>query len=165
MTICGWKHLGEGVEIYEPIVVLRPELIEIGDFVRVDSFCKLEGQIILGNRVHVASFAHIGPGGGHVSIGAHSGIASHAVIASGQPDLSYACICPTELPEDVHPTRYQTVIGKYVFIASGSIVLPGCTIGDYAIVKAGAVVTHDVPDWEIWAGIPARKVGERTLLK
>ena len=53
-------------------------------------------------------------------------------------------------------------IGSDVWIGGGAIVLPGVRIGDGAIVAAGAVVTRDVADMAIVAGIPARRIGERT---
>lgn len=45
-----------------------------------------------------------------------------------------------------------------VWIASGVTILPGVTIGEDAVIGAGAVVTRDVPDGEIWIGVPARKM-------
>ena len=44
-------------------------------------------------------------------------------------------------------------------IGAGSVVLPGITIGEYAMVGAGSVVTKDIPAGEVWIGNPARKVG------
>jgi len=52
-------------------------------------------------------------------------------------------------------------IGSRAWIACRAIVLPGVTIGEGAIVAAGAVVTRDVPPYTIVAGAPARAVGER----
>lgn len=52
-------------------------------------------------------------------------------------------------------------IGSDVWIGHGAIVLPGMTIGNSAVVGAGAVVTHDVPDFAIVAGNPARAIGIR----
>jgi len=53
-------------------------------------------------------------------------------------------------------------IGDYVFIGSGAIVLPGVELGKGCAVAAGAVVTKDVAPLEIVAGVPARKIGERS---
>jgi acetyltransferase-like isoleucine patch superfamily enzyme len=55
----------------------------------------------------------------------------------------------------------DVIIGDRVWIAYRAIVLPGVTIGEGAVVAAGAVVTQDVPPYEIVAGVPARSVGKR----
>lgn len=55
----------------------------------------------------------------------------------------------------------DVIIGDRVWIAFRAIILPGVTIGEGAVVAAGAVVTKDVPPYEIVAGIPARSVGKR----
>lgn len=56
----------------------------------------------------------------------------------------------------------QIVIHDYVFLGSRSIILPGVTIEQGAVVAAGAVVTKDVPAKDIVAGVPARQIGKRT---
>ena len=47
-------------------------------------------------------------------------------------------------------------IGEGVFIGACSIVTKGVSIGKHSVVGAGSVVTHDIPEEEIWAGNPAR---------
>ena len=59
------------------------------------------------------------------------------------------------------PPLHRTVIGADVWLGCGAIVITGVRIGRGAIVAAGAVVTHDIPEYEIHAGIPARKIGDR----
>lgn len=49
-------------------------------------------------------------------------------------------------------------IGQGVWVASYSIILPGVTIGDHAVIGAGSVVTKDVPAFELWAGNPAVRI-------
>lgn len=51
-------------------------------------------------------------------------------------------------------------IGNKVWIATNAIILPGVTVGDGAIVAAGAVVTRDVPEMCMVAGVPARVIKE-----
>jgi len=52
-------------------------------------------------------------------------------------------------------------IGEDAFIGVGAIIIGVSKIGKGAIVGAGAVLTKDVPDYEVWAGNPAKKIGER----
>ncbi len=55
------------------------------------------------------------------------------------------------LPAPIH-------IGKRVWIGSNATVLPGVTIGDGAVVAAGAVVTRDVPANTVVGGVPAKVI-------
>lgn len=52
-------------------------------------------------------------------------------------------------------------IGDRTFIGARAIILPGVTLGEGAVVAAGAVVTHDVSPYTIVGGVPARCIGER----
>lgn len=51
-------------------------------------------------------------------------------------------------------------IKEGAWIGSFAIVLGGVTIGKHAVIGAGAVVTKDVPDYQVWAGVPARFIKE-----
>ena len=53
------------------------------------------------------------------------------------------------------------VIGKYAWVCSNAIILPGITIGEGAVVASGAIVTHDVAPYTIVGGIPAKVIGQR----
>lgn len=152
-----------GCELYEPVVVLKPEQVQAHPTARIDSFCKLEGGngIHIGRCVHISSYCHINVGGGFVWIGDYVGIASGARILGGsnQPDApSMSASAPADMQ---HVERAQTLIGHYAFVGAGATVMAGVTIGEGAVVGAGAVVTKSVPPWEIWAGVPAAKIGER----
>ncbi len=52
-------------------------------------------------------------------------------------------------------------IGRDVWLGHGVVVMPGTRIGNGSIVGSGAVVTHDVGDYEIWAGVPAKLLRRR----
>ena len=52
------------------------------------------------------------------------------------------------------------VVKRGASIGSNATILGGVTIGEHAMVGAGAVVTRDVPDFEIVTGVPARRAGD-----
>ena len=52
----------------------------------------------------------------------------------------------------------QVYIGNHVFIGANTTILPGVTIGDYAVIGAGSIVTHDVPARTVVAGVPAKGI-------
>lgn len=161
-----WKHIGKDVRIFDYCTILKPELISIGDYSRIDDHCKLEAGegLTIGARVHIAFSVHLNSGGGTCVIGDHAGIATGARILSGQPDLSYLCICPNEAPEDIHPLRYTTTIGEYALVGAMAVIMPGVTLGVGAVAAAGAVVTKNIPDFEMWAGNPAHLIRRRELI-
>ena len=55
----------------------------------------------------------------------------------------------------------QVVIGDYVWLGPRCIILPGVTVGEGAVIAAGAVVTKDVGPYTVVAGIPAMKISDR----
>ena len=55
------------------------------------------------------------------------------------------------------------VVGQGAWVGANSVILRGVVIGPGAIIGAGAVVNEDVGPYEIWAGVPARKIGQRPL--
>ncbi|PWU09039.1 MAG: acetyltransferase [Verrucomicrobia bacterium] len=57
----------------------------------------------------------------------------------------------------------EVIIGDHAWICYRAIILPGVTIGQGAVVGAGAVVSRDVPPFKIVAGAPAREIGTRRL--
>ena len=58
------------------------------------------------------------------------------------------------------PRKGNTVIGNDVWIGRESIIMPGVTIGQGAIIGSGSVVTKDIPDWTIAVGSPAKVIKE-----
>ncbi|MDD3078965.1 MAG: acyltransferase [Paludibacter sp.] len=52
-------------------------------------------------------------------------------------------------------------IGEDVWIGANAIILKGVSIGNGAIIAAGAVINKNISPYEIWGGIPAKKIGER----
>jgi acetyltransferase-like isoleucine patch superfamily enzyme len=91
-----------------------------------------------------------------IEIGDHARIGTGTIIFAHYVDANSA--------EGEPQTRRGPVrIGRYATIYTGAIIMPGVTIGDHAIVRAGAVVEDDVPAYGIAAGVPARIVGYRTV--
>jgi len=66
---------------------------------------------------------------------------------------------------EVPSSGYDIYIGRGTWIASGAIITGGVKIGDNAIIAAGTVVTRDIPDYAIVAGIPARIIGDTRKMK
>lgn len=66
--------------------------------------------------------------------------------------------------EGAPPLPKPIVIGDSAWVAGWSIILPGVTIGEGAVVAAGAVATKDVAPWTVVGGNPARVIKKRELV-
>ena len=164
MLLVNGKNIG--CQIFEPSVILNPEKIDLDEYVRIDSFTKLEGGlgIHIGKYNHISSYASI-LGGGSCSIGKYSGLAQGAKIitAVGHPFEKYF---EDKVPE-MHP-YFQKVyghveIGDYCLIGTNAIILPNVTIGNFSVVAAGAIVERDVPDFSLAIGNPVKIIKGRYL--
>jgi acetyltransferase-like isoleucine patch superfamily enzyme len=163
----GTPKIAETADVFEPVVMTRAENITIDEHARIDSFVKLEGgkRLHIGKHVHVASMAHLGIGGGETVLEDYSAVASGGKVISGSnsPEgLSMSAAAPPEM-QVVKTSR--TVIKRYAIVFTNATVMPGVTLGEGAVLAAGAVATKDIPAWEIWAGVPARKIGTRQVQK
>lgn len=107
------------------------------------------------------AFSYVGPHSiiyPNTSIGNYTLIANDVLIIGGDHNIRKA---GTPLPFAGRESNKSTKIGDDVWIGARSIIMCGITIGNGAIVAAGSVVTKNIPPYEIWAGIPAKKIGTR----
>ena len=123
----------------------------IGRTARVD----YPWNISIGNQSSIGEHAWV-YGLDKIRIGSHCCIGEDVRLLTGSHDV--------RSPYFNLMTKPITVQDN-VWIATGAIVLPGVTIGEGAVVAAGAVVTKDVPPWTIVAGNPAKVVKRRELVE
>jgi acetyltransferase-like isoleucine patch superfamily enzyme len=156
-----FARLGTGVIFEAGVLVFHPENIEIGDEVYVGHAAILkgyyQGRMVIGARSWIGQqcFLH---SAGDIVIGMRVGIGPGARILTSSHDLP----ADRTVPIMDGPLRFAPVIlGDGCDIGVGAIVLPGVTVGRGAQIGAGAVLTEDVPDYAIAAGVPARVIGSR----
>jgi len=116
----------------------------------------------IGHKVGIWSFGVVDP---NVVIGNNVRIQAHVYISAGTIIEDDVFIGPgTIFLNDKYPPRYDKVlweppvIKRGAIIGGGVVVCPRVTIGEHAIIGAGAVVTKDVPAGQVWLGVPARRV-------
>ena len=108
-------------------------------------------------RIRIGAHCTIGDtafldGRSGLTIGASVNLGSHVSIYTRQHDVDSADFAEVGAP---------VVVGDYAWISSHAIVLPGVTIGEGAVVAAGAVVTKDVDPYTLVGGNPARFIRPR----
>lgn len=113
-------------------------------------------EIRIGERSYVGSNCYLGSSA-PLTIGADTLIGAYTYLTTAHHEYRD----PERLIKEQGLYGAPINIGKGVWIGTHVVIMPGVTIGDGAIVGAGAVVTHDVPEKEIWAGVPAKKIGQR----
>lgn len=142
-------------------VIIKPEMVTFADDCRIDAFVKLEGGkgITIGKMVHIASFSHLNIGGGKLTLEDYSSIASGSKIITGS-NMIDAQSCSAVVPPDMQRIeQWEVIIGRNAVIFAGAITM--CNMGEGAVLAAGAVAIHPIPAFEVWGGIPARKLRDR----
>ena len=141
--------IDDDVKLGANVTIFAPELVnifgcEIGDNSFVGPFveitrgtvvgrnCKIESHAFLCDRVRLEDDVFIG----------------HGVMFTND-------LYPRS---DRQVVRLPTLVKRGASLGSNATIAPGVTIGTYAVVGAGAVVTQDVPDFSIVAGNPAKLV-------
>jgi len=130
--------------------------VVIGDRCAIATQAFLHGPITLGNDVSVNAGARLDGGRKGLLVGDGTRIASGAALYAFDHGLR-----PDRDLKD-QPVRSRGIrIGRDVWIGANAGITDGVVIGDHAVVAMGAVVTRDVAEWAIVAGVPAVVIGDR----
>lgn len=158
-----FKHLGKGVLISEKASIYTPELMEIGDYSRIDDFCVLSGRIAIGRNVHIAVFCNVAGGSEGVFIGDFSGLSYNCQVFSQSDDYSGKTLTNPTVPIKYKAeTRRSIRIGRHCIIGTSSIIFPGVSLADGTAVGAASVVRKSTDEWSIYIGNPAKRVKARS---
>ncbi len=154
MPIAQDVRLGAGVRIFWPQLV-NLYGCTIGEETQIGPFVEIQRGVVVGARCKISSHTFICTG-----VTLEDGVfVGHGVMFTN--DRYPRATTPEgalQTAEDweLLPTR----VCRNASIGSHATVLGGVTIGEGALVGAGAVVTRDVPSYAIVAGVPARVVGD-----
>lgn len=143
------------------------------EYSTVSPKAKVWRQCVL-NHAEIGDYSYVSPDTRviHASIGKFCSIGGECLIGMGTHSLNHISTSPIFTSRDnatghswtsetdVHEYKRVT-IGNDVWIGQRAVVLGGITIGDGAVIGAGAIVTHDVPPYAIVAGCPARIIRYR----
>jgi len=153
-------RIGHRVRFGPRVRIDRPWTVTIGDRTEFEADVWIK---VVADDAEVRIGAHVFLGRGveldvsrAVEIGAHALIAPGVFITDHEHRLVRRRRVATEGCEAA-PIK----IDEGTWLGVGAVVLPGIRIGGGAVLGAGAVVTRDVPDWTIAAGVPARALRRR----
>jgi len=169
---------GRGVVFGQGVVLRHPHKVRLGDGVTVDDLVVLDAKGTANRGIDVGRGVFLGRGtilsckngditlgdqsnlgfhcevfsGSSVTIGKHALFAAQVYLVGGGHEFASRDAAVIDQPR----TSYGIALGDNVWLGTGAKVLDGVRIGSHAVVGANAVVTADLPDGAIAAGVPAR---------
>lgn len=144
----------EGVKTFEFTKIVGLENINFGKNIIIDDFTLVyaTAPMKIGNYVHIASFTSI-TGGAELFIDDFVAISQGCRILTGTDDFVDWGFGNSTVDEQYRNVKREPIkIGKFCIIGANSVVLPGVTIGEGAMVGAGSVVTKDLEPWGVYIG-------------
>lgn len=160
----GFKFLGKNVRISDRAAIYNPELIEIGDYSRIDDFCVVSGRVEIGRNVHIAVQCNLAGGELGVFMKDFSGLAYNCQLFAQSDDYSGETLTNPTVP-DVYKkeTKAPIILEKHVIVGTSTIILPGVTLAEGCSVGAMSMVTKSTLPWGIYFGSPAKRIKNRSM--
>lgn len=141
------------------------ENVEIGEGTRIWHFCHLQKGAVLGRNCSLGQNVNIGA---NVRIGNGVRIQNNVSVYEGVelednvfcgPSCVFTNVLTPRAHFPVHGTYVRTVVREGASLGANCTIVCGHTIGKGAMIGAGAVVTSDVKDYALMAGVPAKQAG------
>jgi galactoside O-acetyltransferase len=163
LTQLGLAAVGVDVAISDRCSIYGAESISIGDHVRIDDFAILTARepMVIGSYVHISAFAFLSGSFG-ILIEDFVNVSPRATLLSGNDDFSGQWLPGPLVPDSLRNLQGGCVhLGRHSMVGAHSIVLPGVTFGEGAVVGALSLVKERLAPWGIYAGVPARFIRPR----
>ena len=139
--------------------------VTIGPGTKIWHFCHVQKGAVIGADCSLGQNVNVGPG---VRIGNGVRIQNNVSIYEGVelednvfcgPSCVFTNVLTPRAGFPVHGVYARTRVREGASLGANSTIVCGHTIGRYAMIGAGAVVTTDVKDYALMAGVPARRIG------
>lgn len=158
----GFKSLGSNVQISSLASIYHPDQISIGSNVRIDDFCVLSGNISIGDYVHLAAQVIMTATIAGIEIGKYSTLSYRVSVFSASDDFKGAFFSNPTLPAELrNVTHAQVKIAELCTVGAHSVIMPGSNLRTGTSYGSLSFISGDFPEWSLYAGAPARKIGER----
>ena len=159
----GLASYGKNVLISRKASLYSPEKMNIGSNVRIDDFCVLSGKITLGSYIHIAALCALYGGEAGIEFDDYSTISSRGAVYAQTDDYSGEFMTNPMIPEKYLGLIQSPVyVGRHCIIGTGSTLLPGVRLEEGCAVGAMSLVNAGTEAWGIYAGVPARRIKERS---
>lgn len=159
----GFKSLGSNVLISRNASIYGAKYITIGDNVRIDDFCILSGNIVIGNYVHIAACCCLFGGKSGIEMKDFTGISSRSAVYADSDDYSGIALTNPTIPDKFRcVTGGKVTFEKHVLVGTGSTILPNVNLGEGVSVGSMSLVNKSLEPWGIYVGIPCHFIKDRS---
>ncbi len=159
----GFLHVGKNVKISKLASIYKHENMSIGDNVRIEDFCIINGNVRIGNNVTICSFCLL-DGYAGITIDDDVTLAAKVSIHSGTDDYSGKSLFGTYIPSKYrkHHISAEVKIKSHCLIGDSSIIMPGLVLEEGTAIGANSFLKESTTPWGIYAGTPACRIRERS---
>lgn len=155
--------VGSGSQIGEKLQCDWPHRVKLGKNSTLESFVsiKINHPFSTGYALELGENSFVGRGC-EFNISSRIVVDRNVLIAAGTVlvDVGHAFTARLPIVTLERPTS-EIYIERDVWIGARSIILPGVALGEGSVIAAGSVVTKSVPAFEVWAGVPAKRIRVR----
>lgn len=157
------KSCGKNVIIGKTVRIRYPQFVEIGDNVIIDDFTYISTSLKLHDNVHISSGCKIiGGKNAFVEMCEFSTLAPNVVLSAGSDDYLSGIATPLVPLEFKGNFKIGKIkLNKHCIVGSGSVVLPDVIFEEGACLGALSLANKNIPEYTLYAGIPAYKVKVR----
>lgn len=157
--------VGRGVNVHRSVILIGAERMTFGDHARIDCFSLISAGaegVQIGRNVHLAAGVYIFGSGGRVLIEDFAGLSARTSVYTATDDFKEGYLTGPTVPLKFRKvTSGPVVVGRHVIVGTGTVIMPGVTVGKAAAVGAQSFVRKNVGEFEIVAGNPLRVLGTR----
>lgn len=160
----GFKTIGHNVLISKKTSIYMPEKISIADYVRIDDFSLLVGNITIESYVHIGAYCGLhASGNGKIIFKKYSGISSRVTVYASSDSFDGEYMTGRYgLSDKCTNVLYgEVVFGEYSQCGTGCTLLQNAKLGEGTAIYAMSLVNEELLPWSIYAGIPCKKIKER----
>lgn len=158
----GFKSLGDNVLLSRKASIYSAQSISIGNNVRIDDFCILSGNIIIGDYVHIAAYVCMFGGKVGIELENFTGLSSRCAVYAESDDYSGIAMTNPMVPMEFRNILSGKVkLEKHALVGTGSTILPGVTIHEGTSVGGMSLVNKSLDSWGVYIGIPCKRIKER----
>lgn len=158
-----FKNIGENVKISDKASLYDCSQMEIGDNSRIDDFCVISGKVVIGKYCHITPMCLVAGGIPGITFEDFSTVAYGVKVFAQSDDYSGESLVNSLIPKKFKNEFFSPVrLSRQVIVGAGTVIMPGVHIAEGCAVGAMSLVLKDTDPWGVYAGVPVKRLKERS---